>query len=62
MKFLVVVTPPSIYHSIKLPFSTARRLDLTVGSAQWGTQIEVFRPLEVPLYTILMSSTFGPEN
>ena len=48
--------------SIKVPLSTKLILDPTIYGAKWGSHSEVFIPLYVPFYSIIVYSPFGKFN
>ena len=48
------ISPISI-SNIKVPLYMDQRVLRTVGRENWGSHIALLRPLEVPLYTILIS-------
>ena len=50
------------WYTMQAPRYTVHRVDHTVVIEKGGAHKSVFKPLDVPLYTIKMSSTLGTEK
>ena len=48
--------------AMKVPLSTAQRVDPSVGNTTWGSQRDELRLITLLLYTILISSPLGTEK